>query len=60
MMQNRSFEWKRSEILLAGISSVLEFESCPEIVDFARLCCRVLLLGQLRSPPKQPGSGIPG
>lgn len=39
MMQNRSFEWKGSEILLADVSSVLEFESCPEIVDFARLCC---------------------
>lgn len=60
MMQNRSFEWKRSEILLADVSSVLEFESRPQIVDFARLCCRVLLLGQLRSTPEQPGSRIPG
>lgn len=37
MMQNRSFEWKRREILLADVGSVLEFESCPEVVDFARL-----------------------
>lgn len=45
-----------SEILLADISSVLQFESRPEIVDFARLCCRVLLLGRQRgSPPEQPG-----
>ena len=60
MMQNRSFEWRGSEILLADVSSVLEFESRPEVVDFARLCCGVLLLlGQLRSAPKQPGSRMP-
>lgn len=45
MMQNRSFEWKGSELLLANVSSVLEFEFSPEVVDFARLCFCALLLG---------------
>lgn len=58
MMQNRSFEWKGRQILLAGVSSVLEFESCPEVVDFARLCCCVLLLGQWLLPLKQSAAQI--
>lgn len=60
MMQNRSFEWKGSEILSANVSSVLEFESYPEVVDFARLCFFVsCYLGQLWSGQKQAAPRIP-
>lgn len=38
---------ERRGLLLADVSSVLGFEFCPEVVDFARLCYFVLLLGQL-------------
>lgn len=55
MMQNRSFEWKRETNPFWLMSAVfLNLNPVQKVVDFVRLCCRVLLLGQLLSPAKQP------